>query len=147
MKISIPTRGQRERELSQRIQGLYSNQLGHRPAKVTCQLFDDSLAIVMEDSITPAEQLLVEQGQEELAQQVRSGLDDAIEPKLKELIEEVLEVKVVDLMGDATLKTGRSGIVVVLSNTPEVRNPDAIPKAKPKASNGKSGNNSSIEQF
>ncbi len=145
MKTSIPTRGQRERELSQRIQGLYSNQLGHRPTKVTCQLFDDSLAIVMEDSITPAEQLLVNQGQEELAEQVRSGLDEAIEPKLKALIEEILEVKVVDLMGDATLKTGRSGIVVVLSNTPEVRNPDAIPKAKPKVSNGKNGNHSTNE--
>lgn len=145
MKISIPTRGQRERELSQRIQGLYSNQLGHRPTKVTCQLFDDSLAIVMEDSITPAEQLLVEQGQEDLAEQVRSGLDDAIEPRLKALIEEVLEVKVLDLMGDATLQTGRSGIVVVLSNTPEVRNPDAIPKAKPKVSNGRNGDRSSME--
>ncbi|MGB6295458.1 MAG: DUF2294 domain-containing protein [Rivularia sp. (in: cyanobacteria)] len=145
MKISIPTRGQRERELSQRIQGLYSNQLGHRPTKVTCQLFDDSLAIVMENSITPAEQLLVNQGQEELAEQVRSGLDDAIEPKLKVLIEEVLEVKVLDLMGDATLKTGRSGIVVVLSNTPEVRNPDAIPKAKPKFDNTKNGSHSSME--
>lgn len=139
MKTSIPTRGQRERELSQRIQGLYSNQLGHRPTKVTCQLFDDSLAIVMEDSITPAEQLLVDQGQEDLAEQVHSGLDNAIEPKLKELIEEILEVKVLDLMGDATLTTGRSGIIAVLSNTPEVRNPDAIPKARPKISNGRNG--------
>lgn len=145
MKTTIPTRGQRERELSQRIQGLYSNQLGHRPTKVICQLFDDSLAIVMENSITPAEQLLVEQGQEELAEQVRSGLDDAIEPNLKALIEEILEVKVLDLMGDATLETGRSGIVVVLSNTPEVRNPDAVPKAKPKASNGKNGTRSNTE--
>jgi uncharacterized protein YbcI len=112
---------------------------------VTCQLFDDSLAIVMENSITPAEQLLVNQGQEELAEQVRSGLDDAIEPKLKSLIEEVLEVKVLDLMGDATLNTGRSGIVVVLSNTPEVRNPDAIPKAKPKVDHGRNGSHSSME--
>ena len=51
-------------------------------------------------------------------------------------------MKVLDLMGDATLETGRSGIVVVLSNTPEVRNPDAVPKAKPKASNGRSGTHS-----
>ena len=145
MKTPMPTRGQRERELSQRIQALYSNHLGHRPSKVTCQLFDDSLAIVMEDSITPAEQLLVDQGQQDLAEQVRSGLDDAIEPNLKSLIEEILEVKVLDLMGDATLKTGRSGIIAVLSNTPEVRNPDAIPKAKakvPQGSNGKSSLNS-----
>lgn len=45
-------------------------------------------------------------------------------------------------MGDATLETGRSGVIVVLSSTPEVRNPDAIPKAKPKASNGKNGSHS-----
>jgi len=145
MKTSIPTRGQRERELSQRIQGLYCNQLGHRPTKVTCQLFDNSLAIVMEDSITPAEQLLVDQGQQELAEQVRSGLDDAIEPKLKALIEEILEVKVLDFMGDATLQTGRSGIVVVLSHTPEVRNPDAIPKAKSKTLNNRNGSDSISE--
>lgn len=135
MISKIPTRGQLERNLSQSIQALYSSQLGHRPAKVTCQLFDTTLAIVMEDSITEPEQLLIQKGQEELAEQVRSGLDEAIEPKLKELIEEILEVKVLDLLCDATLETGRSGIITVLSQTPSVRNPDTIPKVKTKSLN------------
>jgi uncharacterized protein YbcI len=65
-----------------------------------------------------------------LAEQVRSELDDAIQPQLKALIEEVLGVSVVDLLTDATIETGRTGIIAVLEDTPEVRNPDAIPKIK-----------------
>lgn len=130
MTENSPTRGQLERNLSQRIQSFYANQLGHRPTKVTCQLFDAKLAIVIEDSVTLPEKLLINQGQEELAEQVRSGLDEAIEPQLKQLIEEILEIKVLDLLSDVTLNTGRGGIIAVLSDTPSVRNPEAIPKVK-----------------
>lgn len=127
---SKPTRGQLERTLSQRLQSLYREQLGHQPSKVTCQLFDEKLAIIVENSITPPEQLLADRGQAELAEQVRSELDEAIKPKLKILIEEILDVTVLDLLSDATLETGRTGIIVVLDVTPEVRNPEAIPKIK-----------------
>lgn len=127
---SKPTRGQLERLLSQRLQALYREQLGHQPGKVTCQLFDEKLAIIVEDSITPPEQLLANSGQTELAEQVRSDLDKAIQPQLKELIEEVLSVVVLDILSDATIETGRTGILAVLDITPEVRNPDAIPKVK-----------------
>ena len=127
---SKPTRGQLERLLSQRLQGLYREQLGHQPSKVTCQLFDEKLAVIVEDSITPPEQLLANTGQAELAQKVRADLDKAIQPQLKALIEEVLSVGVLDLLSDATLETGRTGIIAVLDVTPEVRNPEAIPKIK-----------------
>ena len=127
---SKPTRGQLERTLSQRLQSLYREQLGHQPSKVTCQLFDEKLAIIVENSITPPEQLLADRGQAELAEQVRSELDEAIKPRLKTLIEEVLDVAVLDLLSDATLETGRTGIIAVLDVTPEVRNPEAIPKLK-----------------
>ncbi|MEW6492229.1 MAG: DUF2294 domain-containing protein [Cyanobacteriota bacterium] len=127
---SKPTRGQLERTLSQRLQSLYREQLGHQPSKVTCQLFDEKLAIIVEDSITPPEQLLADRGQAELAEQVRSELDEAIKPKLKTLIEEILGATVLDLLSDATLETGRTGIIAVLDVTPEVRNPEAIPKIK-----------------
>jgi len=127
---SKPTRGQLERVLSQRLQALYREQLGHQPSKVTCQLFDEKVAIIVENSITPPEQLLANTGQIELAQQVRADLDKAIQPQLKELIEEVLNVSVLDLLSDATLETGRTGIIAVLEVTPEVRNPEAVPKLK-----------------
>jgi uncharacterized protein YbcI len=127
---SKPTRGQLERLLSQRLQALYRDQLGHQPGKVTCQIFDEKVAIILEDSITPPEQLLADRGQADLAQQVRSELDEAIKPQLRVLIEEVLGVAVLDLLSDATLETGRTGIIVVLEVTPEVRNPEAVPKIK-----------------
>lgn len=127
---SKPTRGQLERTLSQRLQALYRDQLGHQPSKVTCQLFDEKLAIIVENSITPPEQLLADRGQAELAEQVRSELDEAIQPQIKSVIEEVLSVDVLDLLTDATLETGRTGIIAVLGATPEVRNPEAVPKIK-----------------
>jgi uncharacterized protein YbcI len=121
MSKQVATRGQVERTLSQQIQALYRQHLGHQPGKVTCQLFDEKLAIVIEDSVTQPEQLLAEEGRLELAEQVRADLNQAIQPHLKDLIEEVLKVEVLDLLSDATLETGRTGIIVVLGSTPEIR--------------------------
>jgi uncharacterized protein YbcI len=121
METTGPTRGQLERTLSQRIQALYRTQLGHQPSKVTCQIFDEKIAIILEDSVTKPEQLLVESGREELAEKVRSDLDEVIRPQLKALIEEVMGIAVIDLLSDAKLETGRSGTIAVLESTPQVR--------------------------
>lgn len=127
---SEQTIGQLERSLSQKIQALYRTQLGRRPSRITCQLFESKLAIILEDSVTQPEQLLAEEGKEELAEQVRASLDQALRPQLKKLIEEIFQVNVLDLLSDATLETGRTGIIAVLESLPQVRNPEAIPKAR-----------------
>lgn len=123
MDASSLTRGQLERTLSQQIQALYRTQLEHQPSKVTCQIFDEKIAIILEDSITQPEQLLFNTGQEELAEQVRSELDEAIQPQLKALIEQVVGVPVIDLLSDAKLETGRTATIAILAATPQVRNP------------------------
>ncbi|WP_310488179.1 DUF2294 domain-containing protein [Chamaesiphon sp. VAR_69_metabat_338] len=130
-----PTVGQLERKLSQQIQALYKEKLGHRPSQILCKLFDQKVVIVIEDSITPAEQLLVANGDERLVEQVRSNLDEAISPYIRETIEQILEVKVEDFLSDATIETGRTAIVAVLGDTPVARNIEAVPKGKkvPKA--------------
>ncbi len=125
MSNQVLTRGQAERNLSQKIQALYRSQLGHQPGKITCQLFDEKLAIIIEDSVTQPEQLLAEEGRIELAEQVRADLDQAIRPQLRMLIEEILEVDVLDLLSDATLATGRTGIIAVLKAPPEFRQPNS----------------------
>ncbi|MGF1602516.1 MAG: DUF2294 domain-containing protein [Thermosynechococcaceae cyanobacterium] len=127
---SRPTIGQLERSLSQKIQALYREQLDHLPSKVTCQIFGEKLAVVIEDSLTQPEKLLVQEGQEELATKVRNDLDEAIEPQLKAVIEDVLGVKVLDILSDATIATGRTGLIAILDQTPEVRNPATVSKAK-----------------
>ena len=130
MTDNLLTRGQLERNLSQSLQAFYRRHLGHQPSKVTCQLFDAKLAIILENSITNAEQILIQEGKNDLAKKVRANLDEVTQPKLKQLIEEIMEVKVVDILSDATLDTGRMGIIAVLSETPKVRNPENIPKVK-----------------
>lgn len=121
MTLQIFTRGQIERTLSQSIQALYRSQLGHQPGKVTCQLFDEKLAIVIEDSVTQPERLLASDGQTMLAEQLCSNLSNAIRPQVKTLIEQVLSVNVLDLLGEATLATGRTGLIAILASSPQLR--------------------------
>jgi uncharacterized protein YbcI len=130
-----PTVGQLERKLSQQIQALYKEKLGHRPSQILCKLFDQKVVIVIENSITPAEQLLVANGDDRLVEQVRSNLDEAISPYIHETIEQTLAVRVEDLLSDATIETGRTAIVAVLGDTPVARNIEVVPKGKklPKA--------------
>lgn len=123
---NTPTRGQLERDISQRIQSFYRQQLGHQPSKVSCQLFKEKLAIIVENSVTPAEQLLAKEGEEDFAEKVRASLDEIIKPQIKELIEEILKIDVTDLLSDATLETGRTGIIAILAETPQVRNPESL---------------------
>ncbi|MEN9520881.1 MAG: hypothetical protein RLZZ381_3469 [Cyanobacteriota bacterium] len=130
MTNNLLTCGQLERKLSQGIQAFYRQHLGHQPSKVTCQLFGAKLAVIIENSITSAEKILIDEGKSDLARKVRSNLDEAIQPELKQLIETITEVEVVDILSDATLDTGRTGIIVILSQTPTVRNPESIPKVK-----------------
>jgi uncharacterized protein YbcI len=122
MDSSIPTRGQIERTLSQRIQALYRHQLEHQPSRISCQIFDEKVAIILEDSITQPEQLLVSTGQEELAQEVRSEIDEALKPQIKSIIEEIVGVSVIDLLSNAKLDTGRTATVAILAETPKLRN-------------------------
>ncbi|MBW4557275.1 MAG: DUF2294 domain-containing protein [Trichormus sp. ATA11-4-KO1] len=124
-----PTIGQIERELSQRISTLYTEKLGQRPSQIVCHFFDRELAVSLENTVTQSERTLMYEGYANLAEQVRISLDKIIKPKLQSLIEEVIGKTVLDLMTNTNLATGRTGIIIVLDQLPEVRNPESIPKA------------------
>jgi uncharacterized protein YbcI len=124
------TVGQLERQLSQQIQALFKEKLEHSPSKVICKLFDQKVAIVIENSITLAEQLLVASGDTQLIERVRSSLDKAIAPFIWEKIEQILDVRVEDLLTDATVETGRTAILAVLAETPPVKDIEALPNVK-----------------
>lgn len=120
MTNSLPTAGQLERTLSQRIQALYRTQVGHRLERVTCQIVDQKILIILENAVTPAEQLLANSGKENLAEEIHANLDEAIRPQIIDLIEEIVGVSVVDLLSDAKLETERTGMIVMLENTPHM---------------------------
>ncbi|MBD2741732.1 DUF2294 domain-containing protein [Coleofasciculus sp. FACHB-1120] len=117
------TCGDLERTLSQEIRTFYHTHLGHQPSKVTCQFMGDKIAILIENSITQPEKLLAQRGQQKLAETVRASINHALQLPLKQLIEEVVKVPVIDLMIDSALKTSRTSTVAVLAAIPKTRNP------------------------
>jgi len=114
-----PTLEQLEQNLSQQVIVLFQTYLGHQINKVACKLAEKSITIVAEDSITRLEKFLSQSDRYELAKQVRVALLKALEPEIKLLIEEVLNVPVIDVMYDSGFETGRTSIVAVLAATPD----------------------------
>lgn len=121
MASDTPTRGQLERSLAQKVQALYRNELGQQPSKVSCQLCGEKFIIILEDSLTQPEQILAQGGQEDLAEKVRTNLDDFMKPQLKSLVEDIAGVNVTDLLSDVTLESGLTGIIAVLEEMPTLR--------------------------
>lgn len=116
--ISNQTEQQWEQVFLQRIQQLYRTLVGHEPSEITCKLFDNKLAIVLENTISRPLQLLIKNDDTSLAQQVRLNVEAVIKPELKQIVEEVVGVAVVDLLIDSSLETGRTGMIVVLASKP-----------------------------
>ncbi|MEG4349356.1 DUF2294 domain-containing protein [Microcoleus sp. LAD1_D5] len=129
-EILEPTRGKLERTLSQGIQALYRSQLGHPTSQALCNLLDNKLIIVIENGLTQPEKLLAQNGQQDLALQVRTQLESVLELSLKDLIKEVLGVGVTDLLRDATLETGRTGTIAILESAPKIRDSPYQSKTK-----------------
>lgn len=118
---SYPTTGQLERDISQKVRALYRSQFGHQPSKVDCYLLGNKLVISLEDVITPIEKLLVEAQSSNLVTQVRGFIDEAIKPKLKELVEEIFQVNVINCLYDTAIETGCAGAIIILDNPPLIR--------------------------
>lgn len=125
-----PTRGQIERTIGQKLQALYRERTGQRPEKVTCQFFDEKLAIVLEQISTPAECFLIEVGQQEIAQLFRTELENQMKAETIALIEEAAAAAVVDVLSSTNLQTGVSALIAILKEPPSVRDPESIPKSK-----------------
>ncbi|MFS0515917.1 DUF2294 domain-containing protein [Nostoc sp. UIC 10607] len=126
------TFGQLETEISQQIIKLYSEKLGKSPSLIICHFFDTEIVISIENSVTQAEQTLLKGGYAILAEQIRLYLDKIIKPELKNLIEEIIGQPVLELMSNTNLATGRTGIIVVFNQLPDLRNLEFIPKGNVK---------------
>ena len=111
-----------EQSLSQSIQALYVTELGHQPGRVSCQLIEKTLTIVVENPVTRPERFLAEVGKQELAERLRSTIHKSFQPQLKALIEEVVGVQVIDILGNSNLQTALTTVVAVLAAPPRVGN-------------------------
>lgn len=119
-KSSVLTPEQLEQNISQQLIVLYQTKLEHQLGHVSCKLVDKTITIVAEDSITGLERFLLKNNQYELAKQIRLTLHKVLEPHLKFLFEEVVNVPVVDVICDSVFQTGRTSIVAVLAAMPDL---------------------------
>lgn len=126
----LPTCNQLERDLSQSIKALYREQIIYSPQKITCKLFSRYIAIVGDEALTPLEKNLWRVGQENLSEKIRFEINELIKPKLVELLENMLKVKIEEILNEVTFSANKSGILVVLSQPPLVRNVKSLPKYK-----------------
>ncbi len=78
----------------------------------------------------PAEKFLINNQRQEFAKELRSQLDAAIKPLLQEIIADVTGVEVVAMLSDSDLNKKIAGFIAVLSDIPEIRDPESIPKVK-----------------
>jgi uncharacterized protein YbcI len=122
MSNHTPTYRQIERDLSQKIKALYNAEINYSPKEITCKLFSRYLAIVADETLSPLEKNLWQQGQIELIEQIRQEIAFLFRPKLIKIIEDIVGTEIVEILGDVVLSNNRSGILVVLSESPRRRN-------------------------
>ncbi|MGD1857818.1 MAG: DUF2294 domain-containing protein [Leptolyngbyaceae cyanobacterium] len=127
-KRAFSTVGELERLLSQNIQALCRRCLGQQPTNVLCHLFGQELVIILENSRTLVEQCLSDKGASDLSLEVRQILNQHLKQEINALVESILQVSVRGLLIDTCTGLERTGIIVALSDTPLVRNPNRIPK-------------------
>ena len=130
MNNKLPTSKQLERDLSQKIRAFYLKEINHPPQKITCKLFSQYLAIIADEALTPLEQHLWESGDKDLIIKVRSEINSLVKPKLSEIIEQILNLKVEDILSEVTFAGNKLGILVILSGIPTMRESRYVSKFK-----------------
>jgi uncharacterized protein YbcI len=99
--------------LFQKLKQLYKRQLNQELTQITCRVFEKTLVILLEGTITQPERLLAEHQNKNLAKQVRESLDQVIQPQIKKIIENVMPLKVIDFLSDTTLENNCTGAIVI----------------------------------
>jgi uncharacterized protein YbcI len=99
--------------LSQKIKDIYQQQLDHQLKSISYRLFERTLVITLEGTITSPEKLLKNNNHLYLAKQVREAVDNVIHPQIQKIIEEVLNVKVIDFLSDTTIDNDITGAIAI----------------------------------
>ena len=119
MNRKVIKRKEIENLLSRKIKAVYQNKLEHQLDNISFRLFDHTLIIMLEGIVTSPEQLLRNSDRAYLAKQVRDVIDSVIQPQIKNIIEEVLEVKVVDFLSDTTIDHNLTGAIAIFEFKPK----------------------------
>ncbi|MEM7714704.1 MAG: Na-translocating system protein MpsC family protein [Cyanobacteria bacterium P01_A01_bin.68] len=87
-----------EQTLSERIKFIFHQQLGHQFQEIHCNLLENQLVIVIKQALTKPELLLIKNGHESIAKEVRNSIEEILRPQLKKIIEEITEKETTEIL-------------------------------------------------
>lgn len=119
MKKGLVNNQKLENILSQKIQDIYQHQLKQQLQNISFRIFDRTLIIIMEGTVTAPEKLLSQSDRLILAKQVRQAIDLTIQPQIKNTIEEVMDVTIVDFLCDTTIDNNCTAAIAIFELTPK----------------------------
>jgi uncharacterized protein YbcI len=99
--------------LSPKIKSIYKNQLKHQLDNISYYLFERTLIVILEGTVTAPEKILNNNEKICLAKQVRKVIDSTIQPQICSIIEEAMNVKVIDFLCDTTLESNCTSAIVI----------------------------------
>lgn len=102
-----------ESVLSTRIKEIYEARLKQPLNSIGYHLFNKTLVIVIEGSVTQVEQFLNENERQQLAQKVRDEIDNLVNSQIKKTIEEIMDVSVIDFLSDTTIDSNYSAAIAI----------------------------------
>ena len=93
-----PTRGTQSREIADAIVRLTRESTGRGPVRARALLDGDTVVVLMHDTLTKAEQVLVEHGRAEEVLALRRALQEVLRPAYTAAVERITGRRVVTFM-------------------------------------------------
>ncbi len=121
--------------LSERIQSLFVNQLGHKPEDVCCNFLENKLTIVIRNAVTKPEQLLIAAGYEEVVRKARGRIEEILQPQFKEIIEEVTNSQVTNMLFATHLDSNYVSIIALFADNYQLSSNEKGQSSKGSVSN------------
>lgn len=100
--------------LAQQCISIHECLLGHTPDTVSYHFLNNKeVALIVEGAITQPEKILLNNGYTNIAKSVRHSLNNILRAQLIPVIEQVFQSKVVDLLNDTNIQSGRMSLIVI----------------------------------
>jgi len=108
------------RDLAKAMVALYKEYVGRGPTRARAHVGDDIVTVILEDTMTTAEQTLAEEDEEELVRGVRRVLQGKFREDASEIVERLTGRKVRAFLSDHAIEADIAAEVFVLESSEEV---------------------------
>lgn len=105
--------------ISNAVVGIFRDYLGRGPTKARTSIRDNVVLVVLEETLTKAEKVLVDQGQAEAMMQMRRALQETMRETLTDAVTQFTARKVVAFMSDNHPDPDYAAEIFVLESAPQ----------------------------